>query len=307
LFSGVNTEAIVLMPNAPTIYQVPLTLEEAKIADVITRNLTIRADKPDIKSWQRVVKSALAKYRKTLRIGMVAKYLDNQDTYMSINEALITAGWANDVNLDLVWVDAEALEKNGKTRRQLSEFDGLVGLPGFGSRGGEGKIYAAQYAYEHKIPYLGICLGMQMAVTAMARRAGLKEANSTEFNARTPDPVINTMAEQVGKENTGGTMRLGDYEAVLSRGTIARKHYGQEKIIERHRHRYEVNNAYREQFENWGLIISGTSPDGSLVEMVEAKGHPFFVGTQAHPEFRSRPNRPHPLYSGFVKACIAKK
>jgi CTP synthase len=226
---------------------------------------------------------------------------------MSINEALITAGWANDVNLDLVWVDAEALEKNGKTRRQLSEFDGLVGLPGFGSRGGEGKIYAAQYAYEHKIPYLGICLGMQMAVTAMARRAGLKEANSTEFNARTPDPVINTMAEQVGKENTGGTMRLGDYEAVLSRGTIARKHYGQEKIIERHRHRYEVNNAYREQFENWGLIISGTSPDGSLVEMVEAKGHPFFVGTQAHPEFRSRPNRPHPLYSGFVKACIAKK
>jgi CTP synthase len=307
LFSGVNTEAIVLMPNAPTIYQVPLTLEEAKIADVITRNLAIRADKPDIKSWQRVVKSALAKYRKTLRIGMVAKYLDNQDTYMSINEALITAGWANDVNLDLVWVDAEALEKNGKTKRQLSEFDGLVGLPGFGSRGGEGKIYAARYAYEHKIPYLGICLGMQMAVTAMARRAGLQKANSTEFNAKTPDPVISTMAEQVGKENTGGTMRLGDYEAVLARGTIARKLYGQEKIVERHRHRYEVNNTYREQFENWGLVISGTSPDGSLVEMIEAKSHPFFVGTQAHPEFRSRPNRPHPLYSGFIKACQSKK
>jgi CTP synthase len=146
-----------------------------------------------------------------------------------------------------------------------------------------------------------------MAVTAMARRAGLQKANSTEFNAKTPDPVISTMAEQVGKENTGGTMRLGDYEAVLARGTIARKLYGQEKIVERHRHRYEVNNTYREQFENWGLVISGTSPDGSLVEMIEAKSHPFFVGTQAHPEFRSRPNRPHPLYSGFIKACQSKK
>lgn len=307
LFSGVSTDAIVLLPNAPTIYQVPLTLEEAKIANVITRHLGLRTDRPDIKAWQRVVRSALAKYRKTLRIGVIAKYLDNQDTYMSLSEALLAAAWANDVKAEIVWVDAETLEKEEKARRQLNNFDGLVGLPGFGSRGGEGKIFAAGYAYEHKIPYLGICLGMQMSVIAMARRAGLSKANSTEFDTGTPDPVISTMAEQIGKENTGGTMRLGDYEAVLARGTTARKLYGQEKIIERHRHRYEVNNAYREQFEKWGLTISGTSPDDRLVEMVEAPNHPFFVGTQAHPEFRSRPNRPHPLYVGFIKACLTRR
>ncbi|MBI4033643.1 CTP synthase [Candidatus Saccharibacteria bacterium] len=307
LFSGVATNAIVLLPNAPTIYQVPLTLEEAKIANVIAAQLGLRTDRPDIKAWQRVVKNALTKYRRTLRIGVIAKYLENQDTYMSLSEALLAAGWANDVNVEIVWVNAESLESDEKIRRQLDNFDGLVGLPGFGSRGGEGKIFAAGYAYEHKIPYLGICLGMQMSVIAMARRAGLAKANSTEFDAKTPDPVISTMAEQIGKENTGGTMRLGDYEAVLARGTTARRLYGQEKIVERHRHRYEVNNAYRDQFENWGLTISGTSPDDTLVEMIEAKDHPFFVGTQAHPEFRSRPNRPHPLYAGFIKACLIRQ
>ncbi|MBI2007671.1 CTP synthase [Candidatus Saccharibacteria bacterium] len=307
LFSGVSTKAIVLLPNAPTIYQVPLTLEEAKIADVIVQELGLKVDRPDMKTWQRVVKSALTKYRKTLRIGVIAKYLDNQDTYMSLSEALLAAGWANDVKVEIVWLDAEAIGKGENSHRQLSEFDGLVGLPGFGSRGGEGKIFAAGYAYEHKIPYLGICLGMQMSVIALARRAGLAKANSTEFDKNTPDPVISTMAEQIGKEETGGTMRLGDYETVLARGTLSRRLYGQEKIVERHRHRYEVNNAYREQFEKWGLTISGTSPDGTLVEMVEAPDHPFFVGTQAHPEFRSRPNRPHPIYAGFIKACLTRR
>lgn len=306
LFTGVGQEAIVLIPDAQTIYQVPLILEEAKIANVITRHLGLRVDRPDMKSWQRVVKSALAKYRKTVRIGVIAKYLDNQDTYMSLSEALLAAGWANDVKVDIVWIDAEVLQKDHKARSQLKQLDGLVGLPGFGSRGGEGKIFAASYAYNNQIPYLGICLGMQMAVIAMARRAGLKQANSTESNPKTPNPVISTMAEQVGKENTGGTMRLGDYEAVLARGSLARKLYGQEKIVERHRHRYEVNNAYRDQFSSWGLAISGTSPDESLVEMIEAPDHPFFIGTQAHPEFRSRPNLPHPLYSGFVRAALGK-
>ncbi|HEY5549882.1 MAG TPA: CTP synthase [Candidatus Saccharimonadales bacterium] len=307
LFSGVSPDAIVLLPNAPTIYQVPLTLEEAKIANVITRNLGLRTDRPDIKAWQTVVKSALTKYRRTLRIGVIAKYFDHLDTYMSLSEALIAAGWANDVRVEIVWIDAQALEKDAEAREKLSDFDGLVGLPGFGSRGGEGKIFAAGAAYAHKIPYLGICLGMQMSVIAMARRAGLSKANSTEFDAKTPHPVISTMAEQVGKENTGGTMRLGDYEAVLARGTLARKLYGQESILERHRHRYEVNNSYRDQFEKWGLTISGTSPDGTLVEMIESPNHPFFIGTQAHPEFRSRPNRPHPLYSGFIQAALVKK
>jgi CTP synthase len=307
LFSGVDKDAIVLLPNASTIYQVPLTLEDGGIGDVITSRLGIRRTSANLASWKRVVKSAQTKYRKSVRIGVIAKYLDNQDTYMSLTEALRASGWANDVNVDITWVDAEQLEKDKKYRELLKDMDGIVGLPGFGSRGSEGKIWAASYAYENKIPYLGICLGMQISIIAMARRAGVAKANSTEFDAKTPDPVISTMAEQIGKENTGGTMRLGDWTCVLERGTAARKIYGQEEIVERHRHRYEANNDYRDQYEKWGLKISGLSPDGTLVEMVEAIDHPFFVGTQAHPEFRSRPNRPHPLYTAFIKASLAKR
>jgi CTP synthase len=307
MFTGVDQEAIVLLPNASTIYQVPLQLEEAKIGDVIGDRLGLRRQRGELAEWRRTVKNALTKYRNTIRVGVIAKYLDNQDTYMSLSEALRAAAWANEVNVEIVWVDAETLEKNEKAHHILKGLDGMVGLPGFGSRGAEGKIMAASFAYDNKIPYLGICLGMQMSVIALARRAGLKNANSTEFDPKTPHPVISTMAEQIGKEFTGGTMRLGNYEAVLARGTIARKLYGQERVIERHRHRYEVNNTYRDKFEKWGLVISGTSPEGKLVEMIEAIDHPFFIGTQAHPEFRSRPNRSHPLYSGFIKACRARR
>jgi len=307
LFSGVDPRAIVLLPNAPTIYQVPLTIEDSGIGEVITGRLGLRSHSANLLSWQRMVKSALAKYRKTVKIGVIAKYLDNQDTYMSLTEALRASGWANDVNVEITWVDAEALQKDKKLREQLSQMDGIVGLPGFGSRGSEGKIWAANYAYESNTPYLGICLGMQISIIALARRAGVAKANSTEFDAKTPSPVINTMAEQIGKENTGGTMRLGDYKCLLERGTMARRIYGQSEIVERHRHRYEANNKYRDQYESWGLKISGVSPDGTLVEMVEAPGHPFFVGTQAHPEFRSRPNQPHPLYTAFIKASLANQ
>jgi len=307
MFTGVDPQAVVLLPNAKTIYQVPLTLESSGIGNVITSRLGIRPHAVNFKPWERVVKSALTKYRKTLRIGVIAKYLDNQDTYMSLTEALKAAGWANDVNVEIAWIDAEELEKNKAYAQRLSEMDGIVGLPGFGSRGSEGKIWAANQAYENKTPYLGICLGMQISIIALARRAGLSQANSTEFNAKTPDPVISTMAEQVGKENTGGTMRLGDWTCVLEPGSKARKIYGSAEVVERHRHRYEANNDYRDQYENWGLKISGRSPDGTLVEMVEATDHPFFVGTQAHPEFRSRPNRPHPLYAAFIKASLTKK
>ena len=307
LFSGVDQRAIVLLPNASTIYQVPLTLEDSGIGQVITNRLGLRAQNVNLTAWKRVVKSALTRYRKSVRIGVIAKYLENQDTYMSLTEALRASGWANDVNVEIVWVDAEIIEKDKKKLAELDELDGIVGLPGFGSRGAEGKIMAAAYAYQQKIPYLGICFGMQMSVIALARLAGLADANSTEFDTKTTAPVISTMAEQVGKENTGGTMRLGDYTCVLARGTKARKIYGEEKIVERHRHRYEVNNAYRDQYADWGLIISGTSPDGNLVEMVEAANHSFFVGTQAHPELRSRPNRPHPLYTAFIKACLRSK
>lgn len=306
LFSGVEQEAIVLMPNEPTIYQVPLTLEAAKIADVICPRLGLRNHRPELASWQRVVKSALTNYRQTLHVGVIAKYLYNQDTYMSVFEALRAAGWASEVNVDIVWVNAEILPKDKKEQALLPSLDAIVVPGGFGPRGIEGKILAATYALDNKVPYLGLCLGLQVALIAAARRAGLDRANSTEFDVSSPDPIVSTMAEQIGKENTGGTMRLGDFPCVLEQGSVARKTYGQEKIIERHRHRYEANNIYRDRYEAWGIKASGVSPDGKLVEMIEAIDHPYFVTTQAHPEFRSRPGRPHPLFVGLIKAALSK-
>jgi CTP synthase len=306
MFTGVEQDSIVLLPNAPTIYQVPLTLEESHIADVITRQLGLRAQRPNLSGWKRVVDSALANYKNTIRIGVIAKYVDNQDTYMSVFEAIRAAGWVSEVNIDIIWVNAEQLEKDKRAREILKTLDGILVPGGFGSRGIEGKIIAATYALDNEVPYLGLCLGLQVGLIAAARRAGLESANSTEFNPKTKYPVVSTMAEQVGKENTGGTMRLGDYTCVLERGTKARKTYGQEQIIERHRHRYEANNKYREQYESWGVKASGMSPDGTLVEMVEAINHPYFLSTQAHPEFRSRPDRAHPLFIGLVRAILAR-
>jgi CTP synthase len=303
LFTGVDKAAVVLMPNAPTIYQVPLTLEKNNIAATILDKLGIRAQKPDMKDWDRVVKSALTKYRKTIRIGVVAKYIDNQDTYMSVFEAIRSAAWANEVNVEIVWVKAENLPTDKSEQAILPTLDAIIVPGGFGPRGIEGKVLAAIYALDNKVPYLGLCLGLQVGVIAAARRAGLKDANSTEFDKSSKHPVISTMAEQIGKENTGGTMRLGDYECALQSGTKSRKVYGQPTIIERHRHRYEANNEYRDQYEKWGLKISGTSPNGTLVEMIEAIDHPYFLATQAHPEFRSRPNRAHPLFVELIKAA----
>lgn len=307
LYSGVEQRAIVLLPNAPTIYLVPLTLEDAKIADFILERLSLRGHRPDMASWQRVVKNALTRYRKTVKIGVIAKYTDNQDTYFCVFEALRTAAWGCEVNVDIVWINAEILPKDKKEQAKLRELDGIVVPGGFGPRGIEGKVLAATYALDNKVPYLGLCLGLQVALIAAARRAGLKGANSTEFDSKTPEPVVSTMAEQIGKENTGGTMRLGDYTCVLEKGSVARKAYGQGSIIERHRHRYEAANSYRDQYQKWGLKASGLSPDGVLVEMIEATDHPYFLSTQAHPEFRSRPTHPHPLFTGLIKATLAKK
>lgn len=307
LFTGVERDAIALLPNSPTIYQVPLTLEESGIGNVITKRLGIRNHSADLADWRRTVKSAMASYRKKIKVGVVAKYIDNADTYMSIFEALRAAAWTYEVNIEIVWLNAEELEKSAKARDAVKQLDGLVGAPGFGGRGIEGKIWAADYALANKMPYLGICLGLQTALIAAARRAGLKGANSTEFEAKAKDPVVSTMAEQVGKENTGGSMRLGDFPAVLSRGSLARRTYGAENIVERHRHRYEANNVYRDRYEEWGILASGVSPDGKLVEMIEAIDHPYFLCTQAHPEFRSRPNRPHPMFSGLIRAAVAKR
>jgi CTP synthase len=296
--------SIALMPNAPTIYQVPITLEEAGLGNAITQQLGLKPAKPDLSSWQRVVKSALKKYKQTIRVGLIAKYIDNQDTYMSVFEALKAAAWANEADVEIIWINAESLEKDKKVQQQLAEVDAIVVPGGFGERGLEGKILSARYSLDNKVPYLGLCLGLQMAVIAAARNAGLKDATSVELNPRAKNRVIDYMADQHDKKNTGGTMRLGNYVNTLERGSLARRTYGAAEVTERHRHRCECNNAYRDQYEQWGIRASGLSPDGHLVEVVEAIDHPYFIATQAHPEFRSRPDRPHPLFNGLIKAAL---
>jgi len=304
LFCGVAPEAIALLPNAPSIYEVPLTLEDTGIANVICSRLELKVKKPDLKDWRGVVKRATAVHDKKITVGVVAKYLDNQDTYMSVFEALQGAAWQNSIGLDIKWVDAEALEDPGLDMpKALQSLDGIVVPGGFGARGVEGKIKAAMYALHQGVPYLGLCLGLQVAVIAAARLHGLAEANSTEFDPLATAAVIHTMADQKGKEHTGGSMRLGDYPCVLQKGSAAAKLYGNREITERHRHRYECNNAFRDQYEAWGITAVGLSPDEKLVEVIEASNHPYFVASQFHPEFKSRPNRPHPLFHGFIKAA----
>lgn len=302
LFCGVDPKAIAMLPNAPSIYEVPLTIEDTKIAEVITDRLNLKAKKPDLKEWREVVNRAKTKHKKTVTVGMIAKYMDNQDTYMSVFEALRAAGWWNNATVKIEWIDAEKLEKSSTDmKKALKGCDGIVVPGGFGTRGLEGKIKAAQYALKNNLPYLGLCLGLQMAVVAAARNGGLKDATSKEMNPKAKDLVITTMEGQEGKENTGGTMRLGNYDCKVQKGTLAHKLYGSTEVVERHRHRYECNNDYRDQYESWGIKASGTSPDGHLVEIIEGINHPFFIASQFHPEFTSRPNRPQALFNGFVK------
>ena len=238
------------------------------------------------------------RYPQTVKVGMIAKYLDNEDTYISVLEALKAAAWHEKVNLDLVWISAEEA-----TDTDLAGLDALLVPGGFGKRGIEGKIQTATYALQHKKPYLGLCLGLQVSVIAAARLAGLKEANSTEFEPDTKQDVVYIMNGQAGKESTGGTLRLGDYQAKLEKDSLVAKLYGAMKTTERHRHRYEVNQKFLKDIEAGGLRISGTSPDGKLVEYIEGVDHPYFVATQAHPEFKSRPNKAHPLFVGFIHAA----
>jgi len=306
LFTGVDEAAIALLPNAKTVYQVPLTLEEAGWSDYVLKRLELKGSRrPDLADWRLTAKRATSEYARVLSVGIVAKYLDNEDTYMSVVEALKSAAWKHEVGLTIAWVDAERLTHDNAST-VLGQFDGILVPGGFGSRGIEGKITAADYAIENKKPYLGLCLGMQVAVIAHARRLGMKQANSTEFDPDTPDPVITTMLDQVGKEGTGGTMRLGNYTCELEKGTKALEVYGAKSIVERHRHRYEFNNDYLDKLSKNGLVISGMYPDRNLVEMIEFTDHPYFLATQAHPEFKSRPHRPAPLFDGFIKALIKK-
>ena len=297
LYGGVAKEAIVLLPNATSIYQVPVTLEENGIGDVITKRLGLKSKKADLKEWKDFLARALSSPKVVYEVVVVAKYLNNQDTYMSVFEALRAAAWHEGVGINISWINAEDYDV-----LDLKRFNGIVVPGGFGTRGLEGKIEAAKYSLKNKVPYLGLCLGMQMALIAAARNAGLVDACSVEMKASCEDPVIHTMNAQKGKEGTGGTMRLGNYPCVLSKDSLAEKVYGAKKIDERHRHRYEANNDYRDQYQKWGIVASGQSPDGNLVEIIEAVDHPFFLASQFHPEFKSRPNRPHPMFVGFIKS-----
>lgn len=303
-FCGVPEAGIAILPDARTVYEVPMTLEKQGIGDYIARQLGLTVRKPNHKEWEKMLGSILSPAKKTLNIGIVAKYLDNQDTYMCVFEALRAAAWEHKVQLDLHWVDSEALEKDTLAVDALKGIDGIVVPGGFGSRGVEGKIVAAQHALAHKLPYLGLCLGLQVGVIAAARNAGISDATSEELNPGAPNRVINTMSDQKGKENTGGTMRLGNYPCVIEKGSIAARIYGTTKIEERHRHRYECNNDYVDQYAAWGIKPVGKSPNGRLVEMIEGIDHPYFVASQFHPEFRSRPNRPHPMFSGFIESML---
>lgn len=311
LFCGVTENAIALLPNASTIYEVPMTLEDAGIADVICDKLRLDGlQTPDFAAWREVVSKATHPHDKKVTVGVIAKYMDNLDTYMSVFEALRSAGWANDASVELKWIDAEVLDAAGVTQEAvgaaLEGVDGIVVPGGFGTRGLEGKIKAAQYALIHKLPYLGLCLGMQMAVIAAARNAGITDATTAELNPTGKNVLIHTMAGQEGKEQTGGTLRLGDYVCKVAPDSLIAKLYGATEIVERHRHRYECNNAYRDQYESWGIRAAGLSPDDHLVEMIEAIDHPFFVASQFHPEFKSRPNKAHPMFDGFIASLLQK-
>ncbi len=307
LFTGVTKDHIVLLPNANSIYEVPLTLEDTGIVDQIVGSLGLKAKKPDLSNWREMVKLATSSFDKDIKIGVIAKYLDNTDTYMSVFEALKAAALWNKTNLDIIWIDSESLEKNPEMIKTLSSYDGILVPGGFGKRGLEGKILAATYCMDSKTPYLGLCLGLQMAVIAAARRAGIKKATTFELNPDSQFQVITTMSDQAGKENTGGTMRLGDYNCTLKKGTLAQSLYKKSNIVERHRHRGECNNKYLSEFSKWGIEASGLNPDNKLVEIIEAVNHPFFLASQFHPEFKSRPSRAHPMFDGFMKASIKNK
>jgi len=305
LFSGVDKEAIALLPNAKSIYEVPLTLHDRGIGKVIANKLGIKIGKPKLKKWADLVSRAIDEQAPVLKVGVVAKYLNNKDTYMSVFEALSSAAWARRYQVEINWIDAEKITNENVTKK-LENVDGIVVPGGFGQRGMEGKIIAAQHSLKEKVPYLGLCLGLQMAVIAAARNAGLTDANTSEIDGKTPHPVIHTMDDQKGKEATGGTMRLGNYPCKIMPGTLAELVYGTNKVQERHRHRYECNNDYRDQYKKWGIQACGVSPNNHLVEMIEAIDHPFFLASQFHPELASRPNRPHPMFKGFIKSLITR-
>ncbi len=304
LFTDVDPRAVVPMVTTPYLYEVPLQIEDAGLGDYLVEALSLDAKPVDLSNWRDLVERMKAEKPK-LRIGLVGKYTALHDAYLSVREALYHAGVANGYDVEIEWIYSGDLEK-GRGWDQLSQVDGVVVPGGFGYRGVEGKVQAARWAREAHVPYLGLCLGMQVMCIEYARHVlGWEDANSTEFDNTTGHPVIDLMPDQRTLSDLGGTMRLGHYPCVLKPGSKAAEAYQVSEVNERHRHRFEVNNTFRDQFEQAGLLFSGISPSGRLVEIAEVEGHPFMVGCQFHPEFQSRPTRPHPLFNAFIRAAAA--
>lgn len=297
LYGGVSEDNVILLHNADTVYRIPLILAKSGISDLLTEFSGVDI-KPNLSMWEELIARHSKTPNKSLSVGIVAKYLDNEDTYLSVLESLKSAAWHEGVGLNVVWINAETASE-----QDFDRVDALLVPGGFGIRGSEGKIAAATYALNNNKPYLGICLGLQTAVIAAARAGGLKEATSAEFDADSKNDVVYIMNNQKGKELTGGTQRLGDYFAVLKEDSLAAKTYGSLGATERHRHRYEVNKNFIDYINKGGLVVSGSSKDGELVEYVESNKNDYFIATQAHPEFKSRPSRPHPLFVGLLKAA----
>ena len=301
LFCNIPPQGVIQNLDADSLYSVPLMLEEEGLAKFVCKRLGLADITPDLVQWTSLVEKMKHLHGK-VNVGLVGKYVALHDAYISIAEALKHSGIENGCEVEIHWIDAEEVQENN-VEELLGSMDGILVPGGFGDRGIEGKILAAQYAREHGVPYLGICLGMQIAVIEFARHVlGLQDANSSEINSATKAPVIDIMADQKDIANLGGTMRLGLYPCKLQEGSKSRAMYGEELIQERHRHRYEFNNAYREAFENAGMMLAGKSPDDRLVEIIELERHPWFVAVQFHPEFKSRIGRPHPVFNGFVAA-----
>lgn len=302
LYTDIAAEAVVPMPTVQTVYQVPSIIAERKVDEIVIKKLGLKPGKLNLAPWNKLVDSILDTKAKPIKIGVVAKYLDHQDTYASVVEAIKSAAWHEGRKAELVWIDAEQVTASNVADK-LKGLAGIVVPGGFGQRGVEGKITAATHAIKQNLPYLGLCLGMQVACIAAARQSGLKTANSAEFDPDTADPIIDLMESQKALTAMGGTMRLGNYECKLERGSKAAKLYGETTIYERHRHRYEFNSVYEIALYKQGMHIVGKNPQTGLAEVIEIPAHKYFVATQYHPEFTSRPLRPHPLFLGLIKAA----
>jgi CTP synthase len=306
LFCSVNENHVISAEDRASVYEVPLAFKEEGLDDAIVELLGLKTREPDLAEWKEIVRK-IREPKGTVTIGIVGKYVGLKDSYKSLNEAFAHAGLFHDLKVDLDWIDAESVERDGP-QELLGHIDGLLIPGGFGHRGIAGKIEAIRHVREKGIPFFGICLGMQVAVIEIARNLlALKEANSIEFDQETPHPVIALLDEQKKITRKGGTMRLGSYSCQLKSRSLAHRAYGARVIAERHRHRFEFNNGYRMQLEDAGLVVSGSSPDGTLVEIIELRDHPWFLGVQYHPEFKSRPATPHPLFCAFVAAAFENR